>query len=101
MYSLLLTAHVIICVLVIVLVLLQNGKGAEMGATFSGASGTMFGSQGSVPFLTKLITVCAALFFISSLNLNYLVGKQAKGASTHVMQEVVAGKQPAPPPSSK
>lgn len=69
--------HIIIAVFVILLVLIQRGKGADMGAGFgSGASGTVFGSQGSTPFLVKLTAGLALLFFVSSSILSLVVGKE-------------------------
>lgn len=68
--------HVLVSVALIILVLLQRGKGSEMGAAFgAGASGTMFGSQGSTPFMVKLVGGLAVVFFCTSLGLNYLVSK--------------------------
>lgn len=58
---------------------MQHGKGADMGAAFgSGGANTMFGSQGSMPFMMKLTGIVAALFFITSLSLSYLVAYQTK-----------------------
>lgn len=79
MQQLLLVFHVLICIALVVLVLLQQGKGAEMGAAFgSGASQTLFGSQGSGSFLMRITGLCAALFFITSLTLGYLAAHQGK-----------------------
>ncbi len=67
--------HVIISIALIALVLIQQGKGAELGATFgSAASQTVFGSQGSGSFLLKLTGLLALLFFVTSLSLGYLAG---------------------------
>ena len=64
MQSIILTLHVLIALSILALVLMQHGKGADIGATFgSGASNTMFGSQGAMPFLMKLTMLLAALFF--------------------------------------
>ena len=72
---------------VIVLVLLQQGKGADMGASFgSGASGSLFGSSGSANFLSRTTAVLATLFFVTSLILTYFSGHQPK--SIGVMQQV-------------
>lgn len=69
----LLVIHVILAAVLIGLVLLQQGKGAEAGVAFgSGASQTLFGSQGSGNFLTRLTAVCATLFFVTSLVMAYL-----------------------------
>ena len=64
--------HVIVCIFLIAVVLLQRGKGAEMGAVFGGgASSTVFGSRGAGNFLTKLTTISAAVFMLTSLSLSY------------------------------
>jgi preprotein translocase subunit SecG len=77
--QLLLLFHVLVSVALVALVLLQQGKGAEMGASFgSGASQTVFGSQGAGSFLFKLTGLFALLFFISSLSLGYLAGHHTK-----------------------
>ena len=71
-------AHTVIALLIIVLVLLQRGKGADAGAAFgSGASSTVFGSQGSSNFFSRTTAILAASFFISSLSLAYLSSQQA------------------------
>jgi len=71
--SLLLSFHVIIAVLIIALVLLQKGKGADMGSAFgAGASGTIFGAKGSANFLSRTTAILATIFFITSLALAYL-----------------------------
>lgn len=71
--------HVVAAVSLIGLVLVQHGKGADAGAAFgNGASNTMFGSIGSMPFLIKLTALIAATFFITSVMLGVLVTKQAK-----------------------
>ncbi len=72
MQELILAIHILVSITIIVLVMIQHGKGADAGAAFgSGASGTMFGSQGVTPFLTKVTTVLAAVFFVTSLTLSY------------------------------
>lgn len=64
--------HVMVAVAVSVLVLMQHGKGADMGAAFgSGASGSLFGASGSANFLSRATAILAALFFITSLGLTY------------------------------
>jgi preprotein translocase subunit SecG len=70
--------HVVVCFFLIAVVLLQRGKGAEMGAVFGGgASSTVFGSRGGANFLTKMTTASAALFMITSLTLSYISTDQA------------------------
>ncbi|MBA2654232.1 MAG: preprotein translocase subunit SecG [Gammaproteobacteria bacterium] len=68
--------HVLVAVALVVLVLVQRGKGSEMGAAFgASASGTMFGAQGSTPFMVKLVAGLAVVFFCTTLALNYMVSK--------------------------
>lgn len=79
MQQLLLIIHVIVAVVLIGLILLQHGKGADMGASFgSGASQTVFGSQGSGSFLVRLTTGLAVVFFATSLGLGYLAAHSTK-----------------------
>ncbi len=72
MFTALVIIHVIICISLIFIVLLQRSRGAEMGVTFGGASQTLFGAGGSMDFLNKVTTGLAVLFFITSLGLTYL-----------------------------
>ena len=73
LHSILLVAHVVISAMIIGLVLLQRGKGADAGAAFgSGASGTVFGAKGSANFLSRSTAGLATLFFVTSLSLAYL-----------------------------
>ena len=64
--------HVLACVFLVLVVLLQTGKGADMGAVFGGSSSTIFGSSGAGNFLTRLTTVMAAVFMLTSLTLTYV-----------------------------
>ncbi len=83
MYQLLLIIHVIVAVAIIGLVLIQQGKGADIGAAFgSGASNTVFGSQGTGGFLFKLTGGLALLFFATSLTLGYIVSTQYRSSHT-------------------
>ena len=76
--TIVLSAHTIIALLIIVLVLLQKGKGAEAGAAFgSGASDTVFGAKGSSNFFSRATAILATAFFVSSLSLAYLSSQQA------------------------
>ena len=71
--AILLVTQVLLSVLLIALILLQHGKGADAGAAFgSGASGTIFGARGSGNFLTKATAILATLFFATSLGLAYI-----------------------------
>jgi preprotein translocase subunit SecG len=67
--------HVLVCFFLIFIVLLQRGKGAEMGAAFGGSSQTLFGSRGASTFLNKLTTVSAVVFMLTSLALTVVTTK--------------------------
>jgi preprotein translocase subunit SecG len=76
--------HVIVCVALIMIVLLQTGKGADIGAAFGGGgSNTLFGTSGASTFLSKATTVAAIVFMITSLTLAYLSSQRP--ASSVVM----------------
>jgi preprotein translocase subunit SecG len=81
-----LAVHVLLALMIIGLVLLQRGKGAEAGAGFgSGASGTVFGARGTSTLFSKLTAVFAALFFVTSLSLAYM-GTRAPGEPSSVLE---------------
>ena len=84
MYTILIVVHVITCVLLVLTVLLQQGKGAAIGAVF-GSSDTIFGSAGPASLLHKLTTGLAVLFMVSSLVLTYLSAHRVEDS---IMQEV-------------
>ena len=75
MFAFVTVLHVIVCIALIMIVLLQTGKGAEMGAAFGGSTQTVFGSSGPAGFLNKLTTGVAIFFMITSLSLCYLSGR--------------------------
>ena len=76
MYVILLVIHVVIALMLIGLILIQHGKGAQTGAAFgSGASQTVFGSQGSGGFLSRATATLAALFFVLNLFLVYYLNR--------------------------
>ena len=80
MQTVVLGVHTLVALLVIVLVLLQRGKGADAGAAFgAGASGTVFGARGSASFFSRATAVLATLFFATSLGLAYLSSQRAGG----------------------
>lgn len=69
MATFVLIIHLIVCVFLIFIVLIQSGKGAEMGAAFGGSSQTLFGARGAATFFSKMTTVAAIVFMITSLTL--------------------------------
>ncbi len=85
MTTLVVTLHVSVCILLILIVLLQSGKGAEMGVSLGGGAGqTLFGAGGPATILTKITTAVAIIFMVTSLTLAYLSGNQSE---TSVMKE--------------
>src|SRR5580692_9960504 len=91
--------HVLLALMIIGLVLLQRGKGAEAGAGFgSGASGTVFGARGTSTLFSKLTAVFAALFFATSLSLSYL-GTRGSAAPTSVLERAAQAATSAPQPA--
>lgn len=98
--TLVLVIHVLTALGIIGLVLLQHGKGADVGAAFGGgASGSLFGATGSANFLSRATATLAAVFFMTSLGLAYLATHKPK-ADAGIMQGAPAS-QPAAPAESK
>ena len=96
MYQLILVLHIFAAVCLIALVLVQQGKGAAMGAAFgSGASGTVFGSRGSGSFLLRVTLGFMLVFFVSSISLNYLASR-----AYHGQQQIVLPTLPGPKPAT-
>jgi len=94
LFSVVLTVHILVALAIIALVLMQHGKGADMGAAFgSGTSGSLFGASGSANFLSRTTAVLATVFFLTSLSLAYLASDKPK-TSGSLMQEAVQS-QPA------
>ena len=87
MHIVVIILHVLACIGLILIVLLQRGKGADLGAAFGGSSQTVFGSQGAGGFLTKVTTAAAVVFMFTSLGLAYL-------SSHRVQATVMGGKEP-------
>jgi preprotein translocase subunit SecG len=82
MITVLVIFHVFICIGLILSILLQSGKGSDLGAAFGGSSQTIFGSTGAVPFLNKLTTSVAIAFMITSLMLAFLAARASAPRSS-------------------
>ena len=97
MTTLLTIVHIFVCLFLIVIVLLQHGKGASMGAAFGGSSQTVFGTDGPLPLLNKLTTWAAIVFMLTSISLAYMSTKIGDGS---VMKEIapIAAPQTTPIP---
>ena len=91
MDNLLTIVHVLVCLFLVGIVLLQHGKGADIGATFGGSSQSLFGTEGPLPLLNKITTAAAVIFMLTSVTLAY-ISSQASNSS--VMLD--AGKTVAP-----
>jgi preprotein translocase subunit SecG len=97
MQTLVLLVHVLCAVGIVVLVLLQHGKGADMGAAFgSGSAGSLFGSAGAANFLSRTTAILAAIFFVTSLGLTYFSAPSKSGGVTQHL-DVPASKTEATP----
>ncbi|HTT39633.1 MAG TPA: preprotein translocase subunit SecG [Burkholderiales bacterium] len=99
---LILLVHVLAAMGLVGLVLLQHGKGADMGAAFgSGASGSLFGASGSANFLSRTTAILAAVFFLTSMSLTYVVGHRPQAASVMEAPKVEQPAAPAPAAADK
>ncbi len=86
MTTLLIIIHILVCLFLIGIVLLQQGKGADMGATFGGGSNqTVFGADGPMPILSKVTTASAIIFMVTSLTLAYI---SAHDSTSSVMKQI-------------
>jgi len=95
--------HVIVCIVLILTVLLQAGKGANMGAVFGGSSQTVFGSSGPGTFLGKMTTIVAIIFMLTSFSLSYTASRKGsslmEGASKPAAQKTAPATKPGAPPA--
>ncbi len=96
MYAALIILHVLVAFIMVGVILLQSGKGAEIGAAFGGSSQTVFGSRGAGTFLGKVTTITATIFFVTSLSLA-IMSKQRNYSSTIGLDKPAAA--PAAPAS--
>jgi preprotein translocase subunit SecG len=87
MQTLVLVLHIVAAMGIVVLVLLQHGKGADMGAAFgSGSAGSLFGSAGAANFLSRTTAILAAVFFATSLGLTYFSTPVKSGGVTQSLE---------------
>ena len=93
--------HVTVCIILVLVVLLQAGKGANMGAVFGGSSQTIFGSGGPGTFLGKMTTIVAVIFMLTSFSLSYTASRKGsslmEGASRPEAQKAAPAAPAAPP----
>lgn len=91
METLLIIVHIVVCLFLIGIVLLQHGKGADIGATFGGSSQSLFGTEGPLPLLNKITTFVAVLFMVTSISLAYISANRGSGS----VMSVLSSDQPA------
>jgi preprotein translocase subunit SecG len=95
MYILVLLVHIVVCIFLIIVVLLQSGKAADLAGAFGGmGSQTTFGPRGSATLLSRATTISAVLFMLTSLSLSILATRSA-GLGTTVLEATPAGSAPA------
>ena len=90
MITILTIIHILVCIFMVSIVLLQHGKGADIGATFGGGGQSLFGTEGPVPMMNKVTTTAAVIFMVTSISLAYL--------SAHRTTSSVMGDYSAPAP---
>ncbi len=83
--------HILVCVFLVSIVLLQHGKGADIGATFGGGGQSLFGTEGPVPILNKITTAAAVIFMLTSISLAYI---SAHRTTSSVMGDFAAPAAP-------
>ena len=99
-FTIILLVHVLAALGIVGLVLVQHGKGADMGAAFgSGASGSLFGATGSANFLSRTTAILAVVFFVTSLSLAYIASNKPK-TTGGVMQNAVESLSVTAPPAT-
>lgn len=97
LYTLVVILHVFVCFLMIGAILLQSGKGAEIGAAFGGSSQTVFGSRGPANFLSKLTVIVAAVFMLTSFSLAILAKERNFSSTVIDLKQKSAPATPATP----
>lgn len=97
MTTLLIIIHILVALFLIGIVLLQHGKGADVGATFGGSSQSLFGTEGPVPLLNKITTLAAIVFMGTSISLAYISANQSTGT---VMSDLPVQQATVPAPAA-
>ena len=80
MVTILTIIHILVCIFLVSIVLLQHGKGADIGATFGGGGESLFGTEGPVPMMNKITTAAAVIFMVTSVSLAYLSANRSTGS---------------------
>lgn len=98
MFTFVVVLHVLVCLFLIFIILIQSSKGAEMGAAFGGSSQTLFGSRGAATVLSKVTTVAAILFMLTSLSLAIFSVRRESVMSSVPVKESPASSLPSTGP---
>ena len=101
MQLVLVTLHIVVCVALIVIVLLQKGRGADIGALFGGSSQTLFGSTGGSTFFNRLTTTVAIIFMLTSLTLAYRSQRYGSDSIMKGVQPAATAPAPGTAPASE
>jgi preprotein translocase subunit SecG len=80
MVTILTIIHIMVCIFLVSIVLLQHGKGADVGATFGGGGESLFGTEGPVPIMNKITTAVAVIFMVTSISLAYISAHSTTGS---------------------
>lgn len=97
MYIFLIVLHILVSIVLVGVVLLQSGKGAEMGAAFGGSSQTLFGGRGAATFLSKMTVGAAVLFMVTSLSLSVL--SKERSIASSIMDSTRKSEEASPKPA--
>ena len=93
LYYALMTVHVLVCIFLVIVVLLQSGKGADVAATFSMSSQTAFGPRGATTALSRATSIAVVIFMLTSIGLTIRASKAQAG--TNLLDQLPAQSQPA------
>ncbi|MBU0944297.1 MAG: preprotein translocase subunit SecG [Proteobacteria bacterium] len=101
MPTILTVVHIAVCFFMVIIVLLQHGKGADVGASFGGSSQSLFGTEGPVPLMNKITTMVAIVFMVTSVSLAYISSTSSTGSLMNAVQQPSATEEVAVPAGEK
>lgn len=101
MTTILTVVHIAVCFFMVIIVLLQHGKGADVGASFGGSSQSLFGTEGPVPLMNKITTMVAVVFMVTSVSLAYISSTASTGTVMSAVQQPAATEEKAVPAGEK
>ena len=101
MATILTVVHIAVCFFMVIIVLLQHGKGADVGASFGGSSQSLFGTEGPVSLLNKITTMGAVIFMVTSVSLAYISSTSSTGSVMSTVQQPSAVEEKTAPAAEK